>query len=242
MKIAIPTYKRYDELGQKTLTFLSGMKGFCQDDITIFVADEIEFNHYYERYAEFNIVQAEKGIVNARNFIMNYYDKDEYIVSIDDDVEGIVSLNDEDTSNLFINAKRQMDALGLTLWGVNPIKNKFFMEGQDKITHNLKFCIGVLHGFINKKYLIPLECKVKEDHLFSILNYRDWGGVIRYNHISPKTKYFAKGGVGSKNERNECNEIAAKYIAETYPEYATLFRRKDGDAEIRLNWRHRFEL
>ena len=240
MKIAIPTYKRYDELGQKTLTFLSTMNGFCQDDITIFVADEIEFNHYYERYSEFRIVQAEKGIVNVRNFIMDYYDKDEYVVCLDDDVEGIVSLDDKDTSNLFIQGKRELDATGLKLWGVNPMANTFFMKSKKEMTHNLKFCIGVIHGYINQKYVIPIECEVKEDYMNTILHYRDWGGVVRFNHLSPKTKYFAKGGVGNKKERNECNEVATKYIAENFPEFCSSFRRSDGRAEIRLRCSHKF--
>ena len=243
MKIAIPSYKRYDELGQKTLTFLSGMKGFCQDDITIFVADAIEFNYYYERYAEFNIVIGEKGIVNIRNFINQYYDKDEYIVCLDDDIEGIVSLDaDKDYSTLFIDAKREMDKTDLTLWGVNAVSNTFFMTGQDEITHNLKFCIGVMHGYINKKYVLPIDCAQKEDYVNTIMHYRDWGGVVRYNWISPKTKYFAPGGLESKKDRNAQNEVAAHYIAETYPDYCKMFRRKDGTAEIRLNFRHRFEL
>lgn len=242
MKIAIPSYKRYDELGQKTLTFLSGMKGFCQDDITIFVADAIEFNYYYERYNVFNIVIGEKGIVNIRNFINQYYDKDEYIVCLDDDIEGLVSLLHKDNSNLFIDAKREMDSLGLTLWGVNAVNNTFFMKGQDEITHNLKFCIGVIHGYINKKYVLPIDCAQKEDYVNTIMHYRDWGGVVRYNWISPKTKYYAKGGLESKKERNAQNEIATQYISVTYPEYCKMFRRKDSTAELRLNSRHLFKL
>lgn len=242
MKIAIPSYKRYDELGQKTLTFLSGMKGFCQDDITIFVADAIEFNYYYERYNVFNIVIGEKGIVNIRNFINQYYDKDEYIVCLDDDIEGLVSLLHKDNSNLFIDAKREMDSLGLTLWGINAVNNTFFMKGQDEITHNLKFCIGVIHGYINKKYVLPIDCAQKEDYVNTIMHYRDWGGVVRYNWISPKTKYYAKGGLESKKERNAQNEIATQYISVTYPEYCKMFRRKDSTAELRLNSRHLFKL
>ena len=241
MKIAICSYKRYYELGEKTLTFLSGMKGFVQDDITIFVADEIEYNHYYERYAEFNIVIGEKGIVNIRNFISQYYDKDEYVVCLDDDIEGLVSLIPKDNSNLFIDAKREMDSLGLTLWGVNAVNNTFFMKGQDEITHNLKFCIGVIHGYINKKYVLPIQSAQKEDYVTTIMHYNDWGGVVRYNWISPKTKFFAKGGLESKKERSVQNEIATQYISETYPEYCKMFRRKNGTAEIRLNSHHLFK-
>jgi len=241
MNIACPSYNRYDTIGNKTLLFLSKMNGVKREDITIFVADQEQHDLYAEHNPGYNIVIGEKGIVNIRNFIMQYYPQDAYVVSIDDDVTSLLSLNDVENNNLFIDAKKEMDMTGLTLWGVNPVKNKFFMKGQDKITHNLKFCIGVLYGFINKQFTLPVDATGKEDYVNTILHYENYGGVIRYNWICPETKYFAKGGLESKKQRTITNEIAAKYISETYPEYCKMFRRKDNTAEIRLNFRHRFK-
>ena len=242
MNIAIPSYNRYDTIGNKTLLFLSKMNGFKREDITIFVADQQQYDLYKEHNPGYKIIIGEKGIRNQRNFISNYYEKDAYVISVDDDVDCLLSLDNIETNNLFIQAKREMDQTGICMWGTNPIKNPFFMKNQDKITHNLKFCIGVLYGFINKKLMIPDEVLVKVDYMMTIMYYSNYGGMIRYNWIYAKTKYFnLNGGIGSKNSRHDANEQAVKYICQTYPEYATAKRRKDGTGEIRLNFRHRFE-
>jgi len=242
MNIAIPSYNRYNTLGDKTLRFLSTMNGVSVDNITIFVADDFQFLKYVELYPEYHIVIGEKGIRNQRNFITNYYDKDAYIISIDDDVMSLLSLDNVKTENLFIDAKKEMDMTGICMWGTNPVKNEFFMKSQDKITHNLKFCIGVLFGYVNKKLMIPEEVSIKVDYMNTIMYYDNYGGIIRFNHIYAKTKYYAKGGIGSKQDRHAANENAVKYISATYPQYATAKRRKDGTAELRLNFNHRFKL
>jgi len=241
MNIAIPSYNRYDTIGNKTLLFLSKMNGVKRENITIFVANHEQQYLYAEHNPGYTIVIGEKGIRNQRNFITNYYDKDAYVVSIDDDVTCLLSLDNIETNNLFIDAKREMDMTGICMWGTNAVKNEFFMKNQDKITHNLKFCIGVLYGYINKKLMIPDEIEIKVDYMMTIMYYSNYGGMIRFNHIYAKTKYFASGGIGSKKERNIANEQAVKYICQTYPQYATAKRRKDGTGEIRLNFRHRFE-
>ena len=114
MKIAIPTYRRYKELGNKTLEFLRRMDGFTINDITIFVADEYEFLKYEALYPEYHIVIGEKGIKNIRNFIMTYYKRDEYIVSLDDDIEDLYQSDETaDYSDLFIRGEKELRETGL---------------------------------------------------------------------------------------------------------------------------------
>ena len=237
MKIAIPTYRRYQQLGEKTLNFLQTMKGFTHSDITIFVADDYEFLRYVSLYPEYHIVIGEKGIKNARNFIMKYYDKNEYVVSLDDDIECLESMG-EDYSDLFVRGERELRKTGLTLWGVNPVKNTFFMQKQKYTTTSLKFCIGQMFGFINKKYKLTVE--VKEDYQFCILNYMNYGGVLRFNQVAVKSKMYASGGVGSKKDRWEVNETATAYLRDKYPEYCVIVRGGDQFAELRLSHFHRF--
>ena len=242
MNIAIPSYNRYDTIADKTLKFLLNMNDVKREDITIFVANEEQQNLYKVYNPDYNVVIGEKGIRNIRNFITNYYPKDAYIISIDDDVDCLLSLGDTETNNLFIDAKREMDMTGICMWGTNAIKNEYFMKGQDKITHSLKFCIGVLYGYINKKLIIPDDISIKVDYMNTIMYYDNYGGIIRFNHIYAKTKYYAKGGIGNKKERHHSNNIAVKYITEKYPQYATSKLRKDGvTLELRLNFRHRFK-
>jgi len=240
MKIAIPSYRRYEQLGNKTLTFLKRMKGFAHEDITIFVANEYEYLRYVKLYPDYHIVIGEKGISNIRNFIMNYYDKDEYIVSLDDDIDSLVSVQDKDYSDLFIRGKKELDRTGLTMWGVNPVRNSFFMEKQKYVSTNLKFCIGQLFGFINKRLHVSLESASKEDYQFTILNYMNYGGVLRFNQVAVKSKMFASGGIGTKKERGEQNEIAANFISQEYPNYCCIVRGGDRYAELRLFHHHKF--
>ena len=75
MNIACPSYNRYDTIGNKTLLFLSKMNGVKREDITIFVADQEQHDLYAEHNPGYNIVIGEKGVVNIRNFIMQYYEK-----------------------------------------------------------------------------------------------------------------------------------------------------------------------
>ncbi len=241
MQIAIPTFNRFNTIGSKTLSFLNTMDGVTLNNITIFVADETEYMKYTHRYPDYHIVIGCPGITAQRNFIMKYYDYNEYVVSIDDDVDSLVSLDDKDYSNLFLLGKRELDKCGLTLWGVNAVSNTYFMGNQKEISTNLKFCIGTLFGFINKRFHLNQECKVKQDYLFTIQNYENYGGVVRFNHVSPKTRMFTKGGIGDKKSRYEDNEIACSIISNNYPHLATIVRGGTGYGEIRLRHQHRFD-
>ncbi len=242
MQIAIPSYKRTRTLGSKTLSFLNTMVGVTLSNITIFVADDFEFIEYCEKYPDYHIVIGKPGITAQRNFIMNYYGYNEYIVSLDDDIEDYVSLDGKDYTDLFIRGKRELDRTGLTLWGVASTSNTYFYGNQKEMSTNLKFCIGQCFGFINKRYhLNETYCKVKQDYLFTLLNYENWGGVVRFNHVGMKTKMFQKGGIGDKKSRWDDNEVACSYLKENFGDLCTIMRGGTGYGEIRLRHRHRFE-
>ena len=242
MQIAIPSYGRCTTLGAKTLSFLNNMVGVTLSNITIFVANEDEFIDYSRQYPDYHIVIGKLGITAQRNFIMNYYDYNEYVVSLDDDIEDLITLNDNNYYDLFIRGKREMDRTGLTLWGVASTTNTYFYANQKEMSTNLKFCIGQCFGFINKRYhLNETYCKVKQDYLFTLMNYENFGGVVRFNHVGMKSKMFTKGGIGDKKSRWDDNEIAARYIADVYQDLATIVRGGTGYAEIRLRHAHKFE-
>ena len=238
MKIAIPSFNRHLTLGKNTLTFLNSMNGFELEDITIFVANQHQFDLYHAEYPDYSIVIGEKGIVNIRNFINQYYDLDQYVVCLDDDIEKL----NEENPNLFIEGENELNRTGFSLWGVNCISNKFFIDKQAKITNTLKFCIGGMFGIKNKKIILDHECSTKEDYQNTILHYFHSKGIVRFNHVSFKSKMFADGGIGNQIDRLNQNEIAVNYLLEIYPTLTSLFLRKNGWKEIRLRPTHRFEL
>ena len=188
------------------------------------------------------IIVGEKGIANQRIFIKNYFKVGEYIVSIDDDVERVEHKKGEKfkkLSNLdtfFKKAYKLLKKHNLFLWGVYPVRNAFFMKGDEQTT-DLRFIIGVLHGFIVRrgKNIEPSrKSEGKEDYEQTILYYLLDGGVLRFNRITFKTKFLAPGGLGGLEKRFGINKKAAEYLNKTYPKLVTIFHRKNGMTEIRL--------
>ena len=121
----------------------------------------------------------------------------------------------------------------LYLWGVYPTNNPFFMD--NKVTTDLRFIIGVVHGYIVRKdkSLRPSKQSLsKEDIHQSILYYLKDGGVLRFSNVSFKTVFNAPGGLGTN--RYGMNKTAQEYLCKTYPNLAKKKFRPDGTPEVRL--------
>jgi hypothetical protein len=241
--VAIPSYNRVNEIVSKTLPMLlSG--GVNKSRIYIFVANATQASMYESGVPKnmYNqIVIGKKGIANQRKFIMRYFPEGQYIVSVDDDVEEIqYMVNSEkldkvrDVHGFFMDAYKTLKREKLYIWGVYPVRNPFFMKKT--VTTGLKFLIGVMHGYINRhsKHLEPsIHAESKEDYEMSILYYFMDGGVVRFNYITPKTRFNAEGGLGT--ERQEMNAKAADYLMKKYPDIVSIFHRKtNGMTEVRL--------
>ena len=69
-KIAIPSYDRAETLLKKTLNTLVNIPN---DLITIFVANEEQYEIYRQYIKDYKIVIGKLGITNQRIFIKNYY-------------------------------------------------------------------------------------------------------------------------------------------------------------------------
>lgn len=235
MKIAIPSYKRPQVLINKTLPLLRSY-GILDDEIDIFVADEEQYAIYSELVGNINIVIGEVGIDTIRMFMSKYYDEGDEIVYFDDDIEKIEKLVIIDGKNklepiddlrlLVKEGFRLCKEKGFKNWGIYPTRNAFFMK--DKISTDLKYVIGALTGVINDR-----ECEKRivshgEDYERTIKYYLKYGGVIRFNNITIKTKYFAKGGIcASMNDEREKYIDEQLYILQKeYPDMMTLSNKK----------------
>jgi hypothetical protein len=239
--VAIPTYNRQDVLENKTLkTLIEG--GVSKNRIYLFVANKEQYKLYEEvipknMYKE--IIIGKKGIANQRNFIANYFDDGQYIISMDDDVEEFQMLKGEklvklkNVEDFFVNAYKLLKKNKLFIWGIYPVQNPFFMYKE--ITTDLRFIIGVTYGFItrhSRKLRPSINAETKEDYEQTILYYNMDGGVMRFNNITTKTKFNAPGGLGT--DRYERNKSAATYLFKTYPDIVTVFQRKNGTYEVKL--------
>ena len=239
-KIAIPSYNRLDILLNKTmLTLIRGE--IPKESIYIFVVEE-EYEKYKEALPTINIIIGEKGCVNQRNFIMNYFDEGDYIISMDDDIEKVEYIGDDDfitienLNDFFMYNLDFMKKINANIWGVYPVYNKLFMSKQKQpISLGLNFLIGHLYGFINRKDdNFKLNCKVMHDYENSIIHYLKDGKVIRYNNIACKTKMYGRGGIGNKNDRYEDMETDVMFLMSKYGDYVKPKKKRDGMPHIVL--------
>jgi len=229
--VAIPSYDRAESLLSKTLHTLHQCK-VPSNLIYIFVANESQYIIYKKVIKGYTIIIGKLGITQQRRFIKNYFKEGDHVVSMDDDVEEVNKLNGDKLNKIhnldhfFKDAFVRIQQENLFLWGIYPVRNPFFMKNT--ITTNLRFIIGTLYGFIvrHSKDLDP-KCKEKEDYEQSILYYLKDGGVLRFNNITMKTKFKAKGGLGLIENRYKDNEEAALYLSKTYPQFVSVFKRRN---------------
>ena len=252
LNFVIPTYKRYNEVQSKTLTTLKD-GGVPPGQIYIFVANEEEKelyekstdNRYYNK-----IIVGELGIRNQRRFISRYFKEGEKIVSFDDDVEAVLIKKQEALHRLeniykwvesCFKTLNMVEFEGIHLWGVYPTPNVRWLK-DNYITTDLRFCIGVIHGYVNRHMdsLYPNELsETKEDIEQSILFYIQDGGIARFNDISFKTKFNAVGGLGK--DRYGRNKKAQEYLCDTYPNICTPKFRSNVCPEVKVKRNPKFE-
>lgn len=239
--VAIPTYNRINEVITKTLTTLRD-GGVNKKRIYLFVANKREQQSYtaavpadmYEK-----IIIGKKGITNQRNFISHYFPEGQYVVSMDDDVEEFCQLRGEklhtirDIDAFFKNAYKILKREHLYIWGIYPVRNPFFMYKE--VTTDLRFIIGVTHGFIvrhDRRLKMSIQAESKEDYEQTVLYYLMDGGVVRFNSVTVKTKFDAPGGLGT--DRFQRNKNAAEYLVRRYPEIVQRNDRANGKPEVKL--------
>ena len=91
MKYVVPSYQRPKELKSKTLTYLCNQKIDAKDIFIIVRSDDKYLHEYLDCGNDINIVKTEiKGIGKTHNFITEYFDEDDFIVELDDDIIDVI--------------------------------------------------------------------------------------------------------------------------------------------------------
>lgn len=244
-KIAIPSYKRPFICNTKTLKTLQEY-GISKDKIFVFVVEEEleEYNSTLNRDLYNSIIVGEKGLVNQRNFITDYFDEEQHIIYLDDDIESIdLTLSNYKTlDNFFIEAFEDCVREKSFIWSVYPVYNTFFRKSKKHLTTSIKICIGAFYGVINRKDIslmptITANNSNKEDVERTLIFYLKDKKILRYNRIGFKTKYYGTdgGGLGKFNERLEFMKQNTLSIHNAYPNLTKIKIRKNGMYEIILN-------
>ena len=177
-----------------------------------------------------NIVIGEKGIVNQRNFIRNYFEDGDKVLSMDDDISYLgkkVGNKIEKVINLKLIIQKAFELCERNktkLFGVSAVNNAFYMS--DDISTSLKFIIGAFYGFINERddyWKIDSDfLEVKEDYEITLKAYKKFGKVIRLNQYTPITKYYKEKGGLFDSRSPETSEKAAAYLLNKYPEFVKI--------------------
>jgi hypothetical protein len=245
--VAIPTYKRYDQVYEKSISTLIKHK-VASSKIYLFVANKEEAEEYKKSLPKgsyHKIVIGVLGIQHQRNFIIDYFKEGTNVVFMDDDVERIDKLKGEsfkqisDVDKFMKSAFKECREAGLYLWGIYPVRNEFFMKPRPEKSKDLRFIIGAFYGqVIRHSKDLKMKLKQKVDVENTILHYIKDGGVLRYEKVTIKTKYYnPKGGILAvmKTNRLKVNEESAKKLERLYPKYGHVWKRENGKFEFKLN-------
>ena len=238
VKICIASYQRHETICQKSLkVLLNG--GYNATEIDLFVANEEEYHKYKSVVPEeINIIIAVKGLKAVREFIFDYYEQGEKILSLDDDIE-MIRKYDKDTDKLLpVNNLKSLVQKGfdecskhsLKLWGLYPVQgNPFFMKNAKEISYDYKFIIGNFFGFINDKQMNVLNVSNIDDFERSIRSYQLFGGSVRLNHYAAKTNFKKnKGGAQCDPDREEKICYDMYLLLKLYPNMLFLRKKKTG--------------
>ena len=231
--VAIPSYKRAQTISKKTLSFLRDSR-YPADRIHIFVADEEEFKEYNRLVSENlygELIVGVKGLKEQRNFISSFYPEDEIIIQMDDDVITIKSILPFLTLvEIGVNSLYGRTA---GLWGVLP--NDDGRRFKDATTSHLAHILGSFFIIRNHRD-IQMTYTEKEDMERSIVYFRRYGKVLRYQNAGVATTYRkGEGGLQMPGRLDRIKLEIARFHQE-YPEYVKSVEKK-GVPDIVLKWR-----
>lgn len=240
-KIAIPSLKRSNLLLEKTYKFLNKHK-IPDNKIYIFVIDN-EFEIYKTTFPNCNIVVGRFTAKNNKNYILDYFDKNTFILQLDDDIKDMYEATDKKTLiNLQDLDKFIRDGIELlkkeecNILGVYPIKNPGFMFGnKEAVSQQLNYCCGAVL-LMKNHHLVQRSLNLIEDFEFSLKNYLNNGKILRNNRICVEAnQYTASGGLQYNNNRNIQNKlIEIKRLVNQYPQYVKLVMKSNKQPDIRF--------
>jgi hypothetical protein len=234
-RIAIPSYKRSTRLRDSTLALLQ-KHHVSADRIDVFVADTDEEWDYATTLTPGSygrLIIGLPGMSAVRNFMTNYYEDGQHVLFMDDDINGFMTKSDEplDFMKFVDDAFTECVTRNLRLWGIHPIANRFFLK--DKVSTDLRYIIGCFYGVINNKD-ITVDLEDGEDKLRTCIYYLSDGGVLRYNWIAPKTKYYREPGGMQTTRTIERQRASGLILLERFPLLLHRKDKKDGRIEHRF--------
>tara|TARA_R110000823_G_scaffold124582_1_gene251180 strand:- start:847 stop:1623 length:777 start_codon:yes stop_codon:yes gene_type:complete len=236
----IKSHQRVDRFYDKTYSKIILEYGFNLKNVFVFVSLKEDVDLYTKKYPLINILKAPKGVAAVDNFITNYFQEGQNIIYMNDDVSGIVELQNNKLKPIkkerllsIIDAMfGRMKKNKITYGGFYPVPNTLFMSGK-KMTYDLCLIMDPFSLVINNKK-VRITISDKSDFEKSIQHFYFQNALLRYNHISLKVEYYGtKGGFQGRTAETERN--SAKLLQAKYPDYVGSIKyKKDGKTSLRL--------
>jgi Mor family transcriptional regulator len=252
-KFVIRTYKRVETIKKKTLSFLE-YNNVPKENIYIFCGEDEQQIYTDSLDPKYHILNGgSRGMAYVDNRITDYFAEDTYIILMDDDINESYQLclsnqkkkNERNGKNLPKNMEllnlrslvergyNLMKKYNLSLFGMYPVCNSYFMEKTKEVDLDLNFCIGRLCGFLNKKDILIVD-DLREDYERTILHFRKSGGVIRFNHTCCDADTYKGTGGLELFRTKEKMEKSVSYMLDKYPDVVKRKNCKSKYSEIRL--------
>lgn len=234
MKIAIPTHRRSDVINKLTLSVL---KDFDKKDMYIFISDPQDMEEYKKVCDGYNLILCNTDNATDKfNFIQGYFEGNDYIFVVEDDIKKIQSLMTQDVKKLFQFIESYCQNKKIKAFGVYPSSNKFFMSKTIEI--GLTYIVANLFGFkANKDKRLLCDMRSKTDYERSVRYYKYTGDIARFNFISCLTNnYTNKGGMQELANREAIEKEASLMLCNLYPDVYTInTKRKSKYTEIKMS-------
>lgn len=240
-KIAIPSYNRPQQIVKKTLKTIRENK--LNNQIYIFVATNQQLKLYKEVIDDTKIkfvVVGKPGLKVARNFMNKYFKNGERILYMDDDITGIYKGEPSGEKKIRIYTLSKIANKGFNLlqrlnygiWGLNPSQNSRSLK-KDTITTDLRYIIGGLYGVITN-HKIKITADYAEDFERTILYFKLYGGIVRFNGYTASSKLYAEGGLQATGRTIKQERTDKEFIFNKFPNYSRLILRDNGRTDLRL--------
>ena len=236
--VAIPSHNRTKVIDNKTLKLLRHYN-IDPERVYVFVAPE-EYNEYKKKIApEYNLVEGALGIKENRKAISDYFDEDQPILCLDDDIKWICQMfcvrggrqrldKIKCLETLIFDVFEKLEEEQCNLAGFYPIDNPFFMKQH--ISNDLRFIIGNCKFFFNKKKLENRKFTLLEDFETTMKYYLEDGKVIRYNNFVCVTNYkILKWNLSAEDKKLEVDLFHHKY-----KEFTSIKHKVNGNCDIKF--------
>lgn len=249
-EIAIASYKREDVLREATLDTLI-RNDIDLDRVTVWCADDEQVESY--RAVLGDLVEVRRAVIGAfaaKRFYHRQYPEGTRIVGLDDDVYDVQQKQgdklkpiDRSLNEIIELGFDICEKTGARLWGMNPVSNGWYL--RDHITVGLRYIIGAFHGtYAGNEAVLGHRATEglhsgADDHETACKSFLRYGAVVRFEYLTPITKYFAPGGIQSRVEelgleRKQTHAEALSIVAKAYPEIASLYWKANDVPNLRL--------